>query len=123
MMCDCQSERTVQDLENVQIAKLSAYESLLDGVEGALKDLKSILEFIHKERTSPRGRIDAMTTNTQHILGNIINIRWDTATLSAKITQFENDVSGLQSLQFHLVNLTDELTKLRMEIYRHDEEK
>jgi hypothetical protein len=90
--------------------------SRLDGIENVIKDLKYLLEFIHKERTSPRGRIDAMMTNTQHILDNIIQIQNDVKQLNDKMSQLEMEVVELKGLHFDVINLTDEFTKLRVDI-------
>lgn len=118
-----------QATENYQ-KDLSIVKFRLDTIENTLNDLKKMLEFIHKERTSPRGRIDAMMTNTQLILDNIVKNQKDVTTILKTIqnvhqtvNHFGDEISELKSLQFHFVNLTDEITKLRIEIYRQFDEK
>ena len=94
-------------------------ESRLQSIENVLKELKSVVEFIEKERTSPRGRIDAMLTNTQHILNNMTEIKKQVNNLNEQLSELETQVSELQAtVHFDIIHLTDECTKLRIEVMK-----
>ena len=72
---------------------------------------------LQNERTSPRGRIDAMLTNTQHILDNMIDMKKQLHNFDEQLSDLETRVYELQdTIHSDIINLTDEVTKLRIEI-------
>ena len=113
-----ESERKETDVESgLEISDSLRFQSRLNGIENVLSDVKSLIEFIHKERTSPRGRIDAMMTNTQHILDHVVNMKKQIDALEETVCQLQTQISLVQSLHFDVINLTDEFTKLRIQMY------
>ncbi len=89
-----QSSNIVQSLRQIEISILK---------------FQQILQFIQNEHTSPRGRADAMLTNTQHTLELLHAV-------SSKISKIEIQCQELKYVRFELINLTDEFTKLRAQI-------
>lgn len=80
---------------------------------GGLEDLKDnvqkiqeILQFIQNERTSPRGRVDALLTNTQHALEML-------KLLNKQIENVGCSCIEMKYIKFEVTNLSDEITKLR----------
>ena len=123
--------KSKDDPFSVDLAKISGREnseitdnsipiqSRLQSIENVLNELKSVIEFIQKERTSPRGRVDAMLTNTQHILNNMIDMKKQLNNLDEQLSELETQVSELQAtIHFDVIHLTDEYTKLKIEIMK-----
>lgn len=114
----CKDQNNVETL--VDNAETVTIESRLDSLETLLTELKSVLVFIQKERTSPRGRIDAMMTNTQHILDNMTIMKKQLNEMDNKMNRTDEQICELNtSLRYDIVNLTDEFTRLRIALYNH----
>jgi len=78
----------------------------LKEIDDNIMKIHEMLQFIQNERTSPRGRVDALLTNTQHTL-EMLKI------IIAQVERVGCSCIEFKYIKFEVANLTDELTKLR----------
>jgi hypothetical protein len=92
----------VQELHRSDSTEFEKLQEIDDNVQ----KIHEMLQFIQNERTSPRGRVDALLTNTQHTL-EMLKI------IIAQVERVGCSCIELKYIKFEVTNLTDELTKLR----------